>query len=226
MIKILLVEDDQEISKMENTLLTRNGYQVINAYSGTEAVLLLDKEEYDIIIIDLMLPGLSGDKVLQKIREQSDVPVLCVSAVDTVETKLDVIRSGADDYMTKPFHNEELLVRIEALLRRSKKSGNGKENLLTFKDITLNADNFEVRVQGELIELTQKEYAILELLMCNPKKVFTKDNIYESVWGEEYFPEDNTVNVHVSNLRNKLAAAHSGENYIKTVWGIGFKLSL
>lgn len=224
--KVLLVEDDQEINKMEQALLGKYDYQVTAAYSGTEALLLVEREEFDIILLDLMLPGISGEEVLEQIRKIDNVPIMCISAKDNMSDKLDVIRAGADDYITKPFNNEELLVRMEALLRRSKKnSQNEGNNVITFKDIILDLDNHTATVLGNSIELTQKEYGILELLISNPKKVFTKDNIYESVWNEEYIPEDNTVNVHISNLRSKLNEYSKGINYIKTVWGIGFKLN-
>ncbi len=224
MYKILIVEDDIQISKMEATLLTKCGYEVKNAFSGTEAMLVLEKERFDLLILDIMLPGMSGDEVLTEIRKKQEVPILCVSAIDELEKKIEVIRKGADDYITKPFHNEEFLVRIEALLRRSQSAASEQRNLVHFKDIIMDIDNHNVSVNGQDIELTGKEFAILELLIQNPKKVFTKDNIYESVWQEEYLPEDNAVSVHISNLRNKLAAVNKEQTYIKTVWGIGFKM--
>ncbi len=224
MYRILIVEDDTKISKMESTLLTKCGYEVKNAFSGTEALLVLEKEIFDLVILDIMLPGLMGDEVLTEIRKKQDVAVLCVSAIDEIDKKIELIRKGADDYITKPFHNEEFLVRIEALLRRSKGTASNQQNLIKFKDIAMDIDNHSVSVHDKNIDLTGKEYAILELLMQNPKKVFTKDNIYESVWQEEYLPEDNAVSVHISNLRNKLASANKTESYIKTVWGIGFKM--
>lgn len=224
MSQILLVEDDPQINQMEQTLLRKKGYNVISAFSGTEALLWLDKSNFDLVILDLMLPGLSGKEVLAKIRQKQDIVVLCVSAIDVMDTKVEMIREGADDYLTKPFHNEEFLVRIEALLRRN--HGRTVNNrILTFKDITLDNENHVVSVNGKQLILTAKEFAILELMMQNPKKVFTKDNIYESVWQEAYLPEDNAVNVHISNLRSKLAEANKEETYIKTIWGIGFKLS-
>lgn len=224
MYKILIVEDDIRISKMESTLLTKCGYEVKTAFSGTEALLVLEKEHFDLVILDIMLPGMTGDEVLAEIRKKQDVAILCVSAIDALEKQIDMMRKGADDYITKPFHNEEFLVRIEVLLRRSKGAATSQKNLVQFKDIVMDVDNHSVTVNDKEIELTAKEYDILELLMQNPKKVFTKDNIYESVWQEEYLPEDNAVSVHISNLRNKLATANKNETYIKTVWGIGFKM--
>ena len=222
MIKILIVEDDPEISKMLQTLLTKNHYEVESAFSGTEAILLLKEESFDLILLDLMLPGLSGKEVLIKISEQFETPVICVSAKDDLNTKIEFIQSGADDYITKPFNNEELIVRIGAVLRRSNKgSTNNNTTVFKFKDLILDSENHSVSINDQYIELTVKEYSILELLITSPKKVFTKQNIFESIWSEEYVVDERAVTVHVSNLRNKL---NDGNKYIKTVWGIGYKM--
>lgn len=220
--KILIVEDDPKINKMVQTLLRKNKYTTVAAFSGTEALLLLEKESFDLILLDLMLPGLSGEEILAKINEEFQIPIICVSAKDDLDTKLTLIRNGADDYITKPFNNEELIVRIGAVLRRT---NNGttidKTNIFRFKDLVLDSENHIVTIGNEPIELTVKEYSILELLISNPKKVFTKQNIFESVWSEEYILDERVVTVHVSNLRNKLK---HGDAYIKTVWGIGYKM--
>lgn len=219
---ILLVEDDSDISNMLCDLLTQNGYAVGQAYSGTEAVLLLEKNAYDLVLLDLMLPGIPGEEVLARIRHSSDVPVIAVSAKDDTRTKILVLKSGADDYVTKPFHTDELLARIEALLRRNNARPVGR--VFRFKDITLNPSTFEVKVGEQPVTLTKREYLILELLMSNPNKVFTKNNIFESVWNETFLGEDNAVNVHISNIRQKLAKINADQPYIQTVWGIGFKM--
>ncbi|MCH3963400.1 MAG: response regulator transcription factor [Clostridium sp.] len=222
MYKILIVEDDPEINKMLQTLLRKNKYTAEAAFSGTEALLLLGKESFDLILLDLMLPGLSGEEILTKINEQFPIPIICVSAKDDLDTKLGLIRDGADDYITKPFNNEELIVRIGAVLRRVNKDTNiDKSNIFQFKDMILDSENHIVTVKGQPIELTMKEYSILQLLISNPRKVFTKQNIFESVWSEECIVDERVVTVHVSNLRNKLK---HGEVYIKTVWGIGYKM--
>ncbi|MBN8048940.1 MULTISPECIES: response regulator transcription factor [Paraclostridium] len=222
MIKILIVEDDLKISTMLKTLLTKNQYEVKSAFSGTEAILLLQNESFDLVLLDLMLPGLTGEEVLTKINEQFKIPVICVSAKDDLNTKIEVIQAGADDYITKPFNNEELIVRIGAVLRRvNNGSKNTNANIFKFKDLVLDSENHSVHINENPIELTVKEYAILELLISNPKKVFTKQNIFESIWSEEYIVDERAVTVHVSNLRNKL---NSGDKYIKTVWGIGYKM--
>lgn len=220
--RILIVEDDQDINKMVQTLLRKNQYEVEAAFSGTEALLLLERRSFDLILLDLMLPGISGEEVLTKINELYHIPIICVSAKDDLNIKLELMRYGADDYITKPFNNEELIVRIGAVLRRtSMDSVRDKTKTYQFKDIVLDSENHIVIMNGEPLELTVKEYCILELLMSNPKKVFTKQNIFESVWSEDYMIDERAVTVHVSNLRNKLK---HGETYIKTVWGIGYKM--
>ena len=217
--RILIVEDNVEIQNMETELLTKSGYETVSAYSGTEALLLVD-------ILDIMLPGMQGDEVLKNLRGKTDAGILCVSALDALDTRVSMMREGADDYIVKPFENSDLLVRIEAILRRiGKRDMIDASEKLTFKDIEIDSENHTAVVGGSTLDLTRKEFEILELMVRNPKKVFTKDNIYESVWGEEYIPEDNTVNVHVSNIRKKLEALGNEKEYIKTVWGIGFKMS-
>ncbi|MBQ5441355.1 MAG: response regulator transcription factor [Firmicutes bacterium] len=223
MSKILIIEDNLEIHDMEKTLLTKSGYTTVSAFSGTEGILQLKNDQFDLVILDLMLPGLPGEDVLNIIRKESQVPFLCVTAIDSIESKVKILKMGADDYLVKPFNYDEFLVRVEALLRRSKAVPDMRK--LKFRDIEISPDNHEVAVNGTVVDLTRKEYEILELLVKHPKKVFTKENLFESVWNEQYFPEDNTVNVHVSNIRKKLAAAGGADDYIQTVWGIGFKLS-
>ena len=235
MAKILIIEDNMDIHQMEKDLLEKSGYETVSAYSGTEALLRVKMEHFDLIILDLMLPGLSGDEVLQKIREEKRTAILCVTAVDSVDSKVKLMKLGADDYLVKPFHYEEFLVRVEALLRRSSlnekdQTGGPKvkdtpKEILHFRDIEIRPDSHEALVSGKELELTRKEFEILELMIRYPQKVFTKENIFETVWGEQYFPEDNSVNVHISNIRRKLSAAGGSDDYIKTVWGIGFKLS-
>lgn len=222
MIRILIIEDDSNISKMLQTLLVKNKYDTECAFSGTEGLLLLEKKSYDLILLDLMLPGLSGEEVLIKINEQFKTPVICVSAKDDLNTKIELIQGGADDYITKPFNNEELIARIGAVLRRANKGLiDSDRKVFKFKNLNLDVENHSVHINGKTVELTVKEYAILELLISNPKKVFTKQNIFESIWSEEYVVDERAVTVHVSNLRNKL---NDGDKYIKTVWGIGYKM--
>lgn len=224
---ILIVEDDNEINHMLTELLQCSGYTTQPAYAGTEALLYLEKRKPSAVILDLMLPGMTGEELLEKIKMiDRNIPVIVASAKEDVRTRVEMLRAGADDYVVKPFDTEELLARLEVALRRSggNKGGAVKGEVLSFKDIIIEPDQYRVTVSGQEIALTRREFLILELLMSNPNKVFTKNNIYESVWNEEFVGEDNAVNVHISNIRQKLAKANSSETYIQTVWGIGFKM--
>ena len=224
---ILIVEDNNEINHMLTELLQNNGYVTQSAYSGTEAILYLERQIPRAVILDLMLPGMTGEELLAKIKEMdSDIAVIIASAKEDVHTRVDLLRAGADDYVVKPFDTEELLARLEVALRKNGRNVQAvnRSETLTFKDIVMEQERFRVTVSGQEIALTRREYLILELLMSNPNKVFTKNNIYESVWNEEFVGEDNAVNVHISNIRQKLARVNSEETYIQTVWGIGFKM--
>ncbi len=225
--KILVVEDDKEINRLIRDYLSNNGYNTISAENGLDAVRIIrDEADTDLVILDLMLPFQSGDMVLQKVREFSDIPIIIVSAKSMVQSKIDAIRMGADDYITKPFDLDELLVRVEAVLRRSQhKSGNEEKTILTYKKLTLDRNSGTAAVDGKSLVLTGKEYAILELMLLNPKKLFSKSNLFESVWNEPYFKEDTTVKVHMSNIRNKLKKLDNSQEYIETVWGMGYKLA-
>lgn len=225
--KILVVEDDKEINRLIRDYLTDNGYNTISAENGLDAVRIIRNEaDIDLVILDLMLPFQSGDMVLQKVRGFSDIPIIIVSAKSMVQSKIDAIRMGADDYITKPFDLDELLVRVEAVLRRSQHKGIGKDKtVLTYKRLTLDRNSGTAAVDGKSLVLTGKEYAILELMLLNPKKLFSKSNLFESVWNEPYFKEDTTIKVHMSNIRNKIKKLDDTQEYIETVWGMGYKLA-
>lgn len=228
MAKILIVEDDKEINRLICEFLAGEGYDIKNAYDGMRALSIFNEDsDISLVILDLMLPYKSGDSVLAAIREKSDVPVLVLSAKDMVRTKVDIIRLGADDYMTKPFDLDELLVRIEALLRRCKSNNRVKDEsvstVLIHKNMVLNTEEMSISVNGNKLDVTSKEYAIMELFLRNPSKLFSKANLYESVWNDDYFAEDNTLKVHMSNLRNKIKK-YDEDEYIETVWGMGYKL--
>lgn len=227
---VLIVEDDCDISLMLKELLTGQGYETMQAFSGTEALLCMEKRVPEAVILDLMLPGMNGEDVLHSIKDgHPHVRVIVSSARDDVQTRVSLLRAGADDYIVKPFDTEELLARLEAVLRRSTEGGEstvsiGSEKVLEYKNLRIYPENLQVQVSGQEISLTKREYLILELLMRHPGKVFTKSNIYESVWNEEFLGEENAVNVHISNIRQKLARVCPDETYIQTVWGIGFKM--
>ena len=215
---IMIVEDDNDINNLLREILAQAGYHVQQAFSGTEARLLFEQKAPALMLLDLMLPGITGEELIAHIRQNSRVPIIVLSAKETGPDKVNALRLGADDYVTKPFDSEELLARIEANIRREQFSPEAA-SLLSHRDIILDRGARQVTVARRDVPLTAREFAILELMMVNPKKVFTKANIYSSVWNEEFFGDDNTVNVHISNLRAKLQG-----DYIQTVWGIGFKL--
>lgn len=224
-IHILVVEDDADINRLLCTILEGAGYSCRAAFSGSEAMLWAEKYDYDLVLLDLMLPGLTGEEFIARIRAGKTMPIIVLSAKVAVEDRVNALGLGADDYITKPFDNREVLARVEAQLRRSRSfspAGGGQE--LACGPLHLSREDHTVSVDGVDVSLTSREFAILALLMEHPKRAFSRAQIYESVWGEEFMGDDNTVNVHVSNLRSKLAKAGPGREYIKTVWGIGFKL--
>lgn len=220
-LKIAVVEDDREINKILKELLEGGGYEVVQAFDGDEASKLLREEKLDLVLMDLMLPYKNGERLIAELREVSQTPVIVISAKSMMETKLEVLRLGADDYIIKPFDLDEVLVRVEVVLRRSGAFQARAE--LNHGELTLSTEENRVTVGGKPVSLTAKELMLLKLFLEHPKKVYTKAELYEAVWNDTYFYEDNTINVHVSNLRSKLKKA-SGRDFIDTVWGIGYRL--
>ncbi|MEZ3485108.1 MAG: response regulator transcription factor [Lachnospiraceae bacterium] len=242
--RIMIVEDDTENNQMLKEYLEDHGYACTQAYSGSEAKLLFSMEEYDLVLLDLMLPGIPGEELVSLFGKK--VPVIVLSAKSGLNSKVDVLSAGADDYMCKPFDLPELLVRIQVQFRRYERqeesrrgeggiseddgkfisrqgqAGPGRQ-VYTYRGWTLNPDTKEMTANGELVGLTRHEFLIMELLIRNPRRVFTKQMIYEYAWGEEYLAEDKTINVHISNIRSKLKKSGT-DSYIQTVWGMGFKL--
>lgn len=230
MSKILIIEDDEDINQLLCKILKREGYEVTGAYSGTEGKLRLEQELPDLLLLDLMLPGMKGQEIIEYVRKerQSNVPIIVLSAKTALESKVELITMGADDYITKPFEPQEVLVRVMAMLRRNgmiKEKQSGEKAEYCYKNLILNKESRTVTVKGTEIAMTPHEYEILLLLLQQPEKVFSRDALYEMVWSSGYVGEDNTVNVHVSNIRKKISAVDAEEEYIKTVWGIGFKMS-
>lgn len=224
--KILTAEDDREINRLICEYLSSQGYETLSALNGLDAVRMVrEQEDISLLILDLMLPFQSGDMVLTKIREFTDIPVIVVSAKSDTRSKIDLIRMGADDYLTKPFDLDELLVRVEAVLRRyDAKSAQDEVKLLTCKNLTLDVTAGTVTVCGSVMSLTGKEFSILELMLQSPRKLWSKANLFESVWGESYISDDKTVKVHMSNIRQKLKKLDPNNEYIETVWGMGYRL--
>lgn len=228
--KILLVEDDKEISQMLKTYLTTENFQVVCAADGQEACRLFDGDTFSLVLLDLMIPKVSGMDVMQYIRGKSVVPIIIVSAKDTETDKTLGLGLGADDYITKPFSVAEVLARIRALIRRTTQYGQSASGtsedpaLLKAGSLTMNLTDYTVSKEGEKVELTAKEFEILKLLMQNPKKVYTKEQLYSLVWKDAYMGDENAINVHISRLRSKIEADSRKPRYVCTVWGIGYKL--
>ncbi|MCD7950318.1 MAG: response regulator transcription factor [Erysipelotrichaceae bacterium] len=222
MYKTLIIEDDNNINDMLKTLLTFNHYEVISAYSGTEGILLHDSS-VDLILLDLMLPGKNGEEIISELKNKKDVPIIVVSAIGEMDKKLDLFELGADDYITKPFNNDELLARIKVQLRHASLSV--KDNyILTFKDIEMNISTHTVLCHQQPVSLSKTEFELLKVMMQNPNIVHTKNQLIELVWNSLYSGDDNTLNVHISKIRNKLKTAHPDEEYIETIWSIGYRL--
>ena len=214
---ILIIDDDIYIGNMMQEVLTKEGYSVSRAYSGTEAVLFLSQHKPDLILLDLMLPGLSGEEVLAKIQ---GIPVIVVSAKLDVDDKVNVLLGGAVDYITKPFDTKELLARISVHLRGSHSQVTDK---LTFEDITVNTDTHAVTVAGSEVKLTRTEYAIFKRLMQDGTQVVTKSALLDHISDDTPDCTESSLKIHISNLRKKLKDA-GNKDYIEAVWGIGFKM--
>ena len=213
---IAIIDDDIHIGNMLEEVLAKEGYGILRAYSGTEALLLLSQRTPDLILLDLMLPGLSGEEILPKIKS---IPVIVVSAKIDVDHKVNLLLGGAVDYVTKPFHTGELLARIAVALRTATASA----ALLHYDGIILNTANFSVSSDGKDVKLTRTEYAILKYLMINSAQVVSKSQLLDSISLDTPDCTENSLKIHVSNLRKKLREV-SGKDYIEAVWGIGFKL--
>ena len=219
---ILIVEDDTDISNSTAQYLRRQGCACAQAFSGTEGRLLWKEGGFDLLLVDLMLPGLSGGELIAEIRKTSQTPIIVLSARAELTDKVELLGLGADDYLTKPYQLEELWARIQVQLRHASTAPAGER--LRFRDWTLDLDGMALTAAGQPVGLTAHEFKIVELLVRQPKRVFTKQQIYEAVWGELYAVEDKTITVHVSNIRAKLRPSGT-DSYIQTVWGIGFKLA-
>lgn len=223
MYKVLIIEDHDDINVMLAEAMTGAGYSVQSVYTGIDGIHELKRCVYDVVLLDIMLPYKNGDEILRDLREFSDAPVMIISAKDGVDTKIDLLRLGADDYMTKPFNLDEVVARVESLLRRARKFADGGA-VFRYKDLMLDEGLKQVCIQGKEIDLTATEYAILERLLSHRGKVFTKANLYDSIWEADDPGDENAVKTHISNLRNKLKKGNSEQEYIETVWGLGYRL--
>lgn len=219
---ILIIEDDTDINNAVAEYLTARGCRCTQAFSGTEGRLYWQQGGVDLILADLMLPGLTGQQLLAEIRAHSNVPVIVLSARTALQDKVELLELGADDYLTKPFSLQELWLRVGVQLRHAGAAA-AKPPALHYKEWKIDPESRTLTVQGNPVPLTLHEYEIVALLASRPQKVFTRQEIYEAVWQEQAFVEDKTINVHISNIRAKLRPTGT-DTYIKTVWGIGFRL--
>lgn len=219
--RILIVEDDNAINELLFDLLEKE-YDVIQAYAGSEAKRITDSESFDLVLLDLMLPGLSGEEFIKLFRMTSSVPIIVITAKAEVDVLASVLSMGANDYIAKPFNTVEVQARVKAQLRDHVEAEE-KNSILRVGSIEMDETTRTVTVNQSVVSLTQKEYDLLKCFLEHPKKVFTKANLFESVWKESYFGDENTLSVHISRLRSKLTK-QSGQEIIDTVWGVGFKL--
>ena len=224
--RVLIVEDDENINNLLREALTKHGLNCTQAFSGTEGLIVFKGDKFDLVLLDLMMPGMDGQTLTQRIREVSKVPIIIVSAKSSVDSKVDLLTTGADDFIGKPFELKELIARVDVQLRRkeSEAQAAAESKIMQFKDLVLDEDKYAVTVNGNDIGLTRQEFKILELFLKYPGKVFSKREIYEYAWNDVYIGEDKTINVHISNIRTKIKK-HSDEEYIDTIWGVGFRLA-
>lgn len=216
---ILIIDDDIHINNMLDDILQQEGYRVSHAYSGTEALLFLSKSKPDLILLDLMLPGLSGEEILPQI---TDIPVIVMSAKVDIQDKVSLLLNGAVDYVTKPFEIDELLARIVVQFRKI--SNGTAERTLEYGDILLNISTHIVQAEGQTVRLTKTEFAILKLLMENPQQIITKTDLLDRISYDTPDCMESSLRVHISNLRKKLREV-TGKDYIEAVWGIGFRMA-
>lgn len=224
---ILLVDDEKEIVDLLEIYLTNDGYNILKASDGLEALDILNKQDADLVILDIMMPKLDGIQTCLKIREQKNMPIIMLSAKGQDMDKIMGLSTGADDYVTKPFNPLELMARVKSQLRRYNRLNiptARKDNEIEIDELTINTSTHEVKVEGRDVKLTPREFSILELLGRNRGMVFSIERIYESVWGEAFFESDNTVMVHIRKIREKTEENPRQPKYIKTVWGVGYKI--
>ena len=227
---ILVCDDDKQIVEAINIYLTGEGFNVIKAYDGYEALELLEKNEINLMIVDVMMPGLDGIRTTLKVRETSSIPIIILSAKSEDTDKILGLNIGADDYITKPFNPLELVARVKSQLRRytqlnpNSNTGKAAKNEISIRGLSINKDNHKVVVYGEEIKLTPIEFDILYLLASNPGRVFSTDEIFEKVWNEKVYEANNTVMVHIRRLRGKMKEDTRQDKIITTVWGVGYKI--
>ena len=227
MSRILIVDDDKEIRNLISVYLENEGMEAQKAENAIEALKMLEKNEFDLVILDIMMPKLDGIQACMKIREERSIPIIMLSAKSEDMDKIQGLTAGADDYLSKPFNPLELIARVKSQLRRAKKYNtdlNIDKNIIEIGDLTINRDTRQVWVQSKEVRLTPKEFDILELLARNKGIVLSIEKIYETVWKENFYKSDNTVMVHITKIRDKIEVNPKQPIYIKTIWGVGYKI--
>lgn len=223
--KILIADDEKNIVELAKLYLERDGFVTVCAYDGEEAISVFAKESPELIILDIMMPKIDGWQVCREIRKTSQIPIIMLTAKSDTFDKVLGLELGADDYMTKPFEPKELVARVKAVLRRSETLKDTEKKEVSFPNLSINIENYELKINGETVEAPPKEIELLYFLAQNPNKVYTREQLLDKVWGFDYFGDSRTVDVHIKRLRQKLEAAH--ENWqLKTVWGVGYKFEV
>ena len=222
---IMVVDDDPHIAQLIELLLTKEGYEVTTVGRGDEAVTAFRKNPPSLILLDIMLPGMDGWQVCRAIRQTSTIPIIMLTAKDETFDKVLGLELGADDYITKPFENKELVARVKAVLRRAG-GGEAEKDTLSFPSLSISLEKYEVYFQGKLVEMPPKELEVLYYLASHPNRVFTREQLLEQVWGFEFFGDSRTVDVHIKRLREKLVGSEEFGWQIKTVWGVGYKFEV
>ncbi|PGS54168.1 response regulator transcription factor [Bacillus sp. AFS041924] len=225
-IKILIADDEREIADLIELHIQKEGYHAVKVFDGHEALQVINSQSIDLAILDIMMPKLDGYEVLRQLRENFNFPIIFLSAKTSDLDKITGLVMGADDYLTKPFNPMELVARVKAQLRRSmqlNQADKGKKSVIESGGLMIDHENREVTLYGQIVELTPKEFDILYLLASHPQKVFSVENIFQQVWGEQYYESGNTVMVHIRMLRKKLGEEKNKNSWIKTVWGVGYK---
>ena len=226
MTKVLVVDDDINIVKLIKLYLEKEDYTVYTAHNGVEALEVWKKENPSIIILDIMMPEMDGNSVCREIRKTSDTPIIMLTAKGETFDKVLSLELGADDYLVKPFEPKELIARIKAILRRcDSKSSSDDNKIVTFDKLEVNLVNYELKLDGRILEIPPKELELLYFLVSNPNRVFTREQLLEEVWGFDYFGDSRTVDVHVKRLREKLEGVEANWQ-LKTVWGVGYKFEV
>jgi two-component system response regulator RegX3 len=221
--RVLLVEDEESLGEALEYQLSREGYEVERATDGAVALERFHTLGADLVLLDLMLPGVSGEDICKEIRRTSEVPIIMLTARDSDVDKIVGLELGADDYITKPFNTRELLARMRAVLRRSTKDPSRSTQVMEAAGIRLDPERFEVTVRGELVHLPRKEFELLELLMENTGRVLTRDTLIDQIWGADYFGDTRTLDVHIKRLRSKLEATPHEPQHLVTIRGLGYK---